>query len=144
MEERTMDQRLSVVGLSVQDIQRARAFYEAGLGFAPALAMDDICFYRMNGFVLGLSSPEVWDKEEIAGPRPGPATLAICLATKPEVDALIARAGKSGGKVLKPAHDTYWGGYSGYFADPDGNYWEVAVNPHWQITPDGRTLIPEA
>jgi hypothetical protein len=137
-----MDQRLSLIGLSVKDMARARAFYESGLGFTPAFAMDDICFYRMNGFVLGLSTAEVWDKEGLKGPRPGPATVSICLKTKLQVDELIARAGKVGGKILKPAEDVYWGGYSGYFADPDGNYWEAAVNPHWEITDDGRTVIP--
>jgi hypothetical protein len=137
-----MNQRLSLVGISVREMAAARAFYEQGLGFEAALAMDDVCFYRMNGFVLGLSTPEVWEKEAVKGPRPGPAALSICMRNKGEVDALLNRAGSAGGKILKPAHDTYWGGYSGYFADPDGNYWEVAFNPHWEITEDGRTLIP--
>jgi predicted lactoylglutathione lyase len=137
-----MDQRLSVIGLGVTDMGRARAFYENGLGYEPAIAMDDVCFYRMNGFVLGLSIPDVWEKEEVKGPRPGPAALSICMRSKSEVDAHLKRAAAAGGKILKPAHDTYWGGYSGYFADPDGNYWEVAHNPHWEITQDGRTVIP--
>ena len=132
-----MDQRLSLVGLLVNDMARARTFYEQGLGFTPALAMDDVCFYRMNGFVLGLSGPGVWEKEEVKGPKPGPAAVSSCLRSEAEADALIERAGKTGG-----AHKTYWGGYSGYFADPDGNYWEAAVNPHWEITGDRRTLIP--
>ncbi|MFO1187882.1 MAG: VOC family protein [Alphaproteobacteria bacterium] len=137
-----MEQRLSLVGLMVGDMTRARHFYEQGLGFMPAHAMDDICFYRMNGFVLGLSTKSAWEQEELQGPRPGPGALSICCRTKDEVEMVLTRAPKVGGKLLKPAHDTYWGGYSGYFADPDGNYWEVAFNPYWEITREGYTVIP--
>jgi len=73
----------------------------------------------------------------------GGMTLAQNVASEAEVDAMMARAEEAGARILKSAAKTFWGGYDGYFADPDGNLWEVAFNPHWGLEDDGRIKLPE-
>ncbi|SRR5690606_10628665 len=135
-------QRLSLVNIPVRDLAQARAFYEKGLGFEPATVMEDIAFYRMNGFVLGFMTPKTWKDERLGRPFLGPTCLAVNFSSREEVDAFLARGVAAGGKLVKPAEATHWGGYSGYFADPDDNLWEGALNPFWEITAEGHTVIP--
>jgi catechol 2,3-dioxygenase-like lactoylglutathione lyase family enzyme len=136
-----MQQRLSLVTLGVADLARARRFYGPGLGWREIEPRrDEIAFFQMAG--MGLS---LWPVENLArdaglparGDGFGGITLAINLASPAEVDAGLALAERAGGRILKPAAKAFWGGYSGYFADPDGHPWEVAHNPFCTINPDG-------
>lgn len=137
-----MEQRLSLVTLGVDDPMRARAFYEA-LGWRPQPSPDGVVFFQLNGMALAL-----WGRGELAGDAGlPPATgwggiaLAYNARTADEVDAVLAQATEAGATLLKPAHETFWGGYAGYFADPDGHPWEVAHNPFWRIAADGSVDI---
>lgn len=140
-----MQPRLTLVTLGVADVVRSRAFYE-GLGFrASADSKQVVTFIDAGGVVLAL-----WGREALAGDAmvadTGGASTAIALAwntrSKAEVDAAMAVAAGAGARITKPAVDTFWGGYAGYFADPDGHLWEVAYNPHWPMDEHGRLQLP--
>ncbi|OYX41614.1 MAG: glyoxalase [Rhodobacterales bacterium 32-67-9] len=138
-------QRVTLITLGVADIVRARAFYEA-LGWVPAQAMDEVAFYQMHGAVLGL-----FDKAALAADqgRPGATlgtgamTLAQNFTTEAEVDAAFEAARTAGATPLKVPEKVFWGGYSGYYADPDGHVWEVAMNPFWPLGEDGSLTLPD-
>lgn len=138
-----MKPRLSYVTLGVDDLERSLRFYRDGLGLATKgiLGAEDeeggVVFFGLSGgMVLAL-----WPREIIAkdtGLPLGAAsatefTLAHNVASSEEVDAVMAEAKKAGARVLRPAGKTFWGGYSGYFQDPDGHVWEVAWNPEYNI-----------
>ncbi|MBC7142276.1 MAG: VOC family protein [Rhodobacteraceae bacterium] len=137
-------QRVTLITLGVEDLGRARAFYEA-LGWGPAVAQDGVVFYQMHGAVLGL-----FGKAALAADqgRPGGTlgtgamTLAQNFATEAEVDAAWEAAVTSGAAPLKRPEKVFWGGYSGYYADPDGHVWEVAMNPFWPLGEDGSLTLP--
>ena len=138
-----MDQRISLVTLGVDDLARARDFYEHGLGWRPTGNYEGISFYQLPGIAFAL-----WDRAEMAAEIPGRLdgrfggiTIAVNQRTEAEVDAVLAQTAAAGGTVLRPAARTEWGGYSGYFADPDGHVWEVAVNPAWTVNDDGTMTI---
>jgi hypothetical protein len=137
--------RITLVTLSVADLDRARAFY-AALGWSETKAVDGVAFYQMDGSVMAL-----FDRGALAADqgRPG-ATLGTGAATyaqnypdRAAVDAAWIRALDAGADALKAPEATVWGGYSGYFADPDGHVWEIAHNPLWPLDATGRTRIPE-
>ena len=138
-----MKQTLSLVTLAVADMDRACRFYCDGLGWEPALRMDDVTFFQMNGMVFGLYLQPVFEEE--LGRKMAPASSGIALAhnvaSKDEVDAVMALAQKSGAVVVKSPIEREWGGYSGYFTDPDGHAWEVAWNPFWTISPEGLISV---
>ena len=140
-----MEQRLSVVTLGVADLERSRRFYEDGLGWRRGNASDEIVFFQIGGAVLALY-PRGALAEDARLPAEGSGfggvTLAQCVRTREEVDAVLAEAAAAGATILKPAQDVFWGGYSGYFADPDGHPWEVAWNPHWTLGDDGGVRLP--
>jgi catechol 2,3-dioxygenase-like lactoylglutathione lyase family enzyme len=137
--------RISIVTLGVDNLARSKAFYEA-LGWEVAGTVgDEICWFRTADSYLGL-----FDRESLArdaGLRSEPTaefggiTLAINVESEAAVDAAFEAAAGAGARILKPAEATDWGGYSGYFADPDGHPWEVAHNPSFPIDEDGRTTI---
>mgnify|MGYP000334781076 FL=1 len=138
-----MDQRISLLTLGVDDLDRARRFYEAGLGWQPTQAPGGVAFYQLPGIAFAL-----WDRTEMAVEVPVPAgdgfggvTIAINQHSEADVDAVLEQARAAGGTVLRSAENTEWGGYSGYFADPDGHVWEVAVNPAWTVNADGTLTI---
>ncbi len=139
-------QRVTLITLGVDDLDRSRAFYEA-LGWRPAEVLDEVVFYQMNGLVLGL-----FDKRSLAADQGRPdATLgtgAIALAqnfsTQADVDAAFATALAAGATALKSPEKVFWGGYSGYYTDPDGHVWELAMNPFWPLSEDGSLTLPEA
>jgi catechol 2,3-dioxygenase-like lactoylglutathione lyase family enzyme len=142
-----VEQRLTVITLGVADLARARRFYCDGLGWAASpSSSDDIVFIPVGQIVLALY-PRGLLAEDAALP-PGRAggfdgvTLAQNVRTRGEVDAALARAAAAGARICKPAQEVFWGGYSGYFLDPDGHAWEVAYNPLWGLTPDGRVVLP--
>ncbi|MGH6912961.1 MAG: VOC family protein [Geminicoccales bacterium] len=138
-----MEQRLSLVTLGVADLDRALRFYEA-LGWRRSNQQAEVVFFQARGMVLAL-----WSREELAAdahvPAAGSGFAGIALAyntrTRGEVDAVLDEAKAAGGRILKPAEDASWGGYSGYFADPDGHLWEVAWNPHWTVANDGSVRL---
>lgn len=126
-----MDQRISFVTLAVSDVARSRAFYVDGLGWAPIFASDEVVMLPVGEHViLSLWSVEGFAAELGTTPQGGvaPFTLSHNVPTEPEVDAALALAAGLGATV-RPAERRAWGGYSGYFNDPDGFLWEVAVNP---------------
>jgi uncharacterized protein len=139
-----MDQRVSLVTLGVADILRARAFYEA-LGWSTnAEPGDDVAFFQAGGIVVAL-----WGRAELAedsgvqdGGGYGGITLAHNVRSPADVDAVMAEAEAAGARITRPAAETFWGGYSGVFTDPDGHPWEVAHNPRWKIGEDGSVTLP--
>lgn len=138
-----MDQRVSLITLGVADLARARRFYEDGLGWTPLNALDEVAFYQLPGIGFALferKALEVDAGRPIDGAFSGFA-IAINERSKADVDRTIAQALAAGGRVTKSAEDAPWGGYSGYFADPDGHAWEVAWNPQCVIHPDGSTTF---
>lgn len=138
-----MDQRVSLITLGVADLARARRFYEDGLGWTALSALDEVAFYQLPGLGFALfekTALEVDAGRPIDGAFSGFA-IAINERSRDEVDRTIAQAVAAGGKVTKPAETASWGGYSGYFADPDGHAWEVAWNPGCVIQADGSTTF---
>jgi catechol 2,3-dioxygenase-like lactoylglutathione lyase family enzyme len=139
-----MDQRLSLVTLGVADLARARRFYEEGLGWKRGNENPDVAFYQMPGMIFALWSRSALARDAGAADS-GAAFSGMALAynarTREEVEAVLGEAKAAGGTVVKPAHDTFWGGYAAYFADPDGHLWEVAHNPFWIIARDGSVRL---
>ncbi|CAA9245967.1 MAG: Lactoylglutathione lyase [uncultured Chloroflexi bacterium] len=141
-----MEPRISFVTLGVRDFERARRFYRDGLGWPLSSGSnDEVAFFRTGGAILAL-----WSRELLAADAnvssegsgfPGFA-LAHNVPNKEDVDAVLARAAAAGATILKPGSDAVWGGYTGYFADPDGFPWEVAWNPHFPLGPDGAVQLP--
>lgn len=141
-----MDPRITLVTLGVADIVRSRAFYER-LGWRASSASNaSVAFFQLNGMALGLYGRAAL-AEDAHLPAAGHGFSGITLAQnqrdKAGVDAVIAEAAAAGGTVLKPAQDVFWGGYSGYFADPDGHVWEVAWNPYFELLPNGDMKLPQ-
>jgi catechol 2,3-dioxygenase-like lactoylglutathione lyase family enzyme len=138
-----MEQRLSLVTLGVTDLERSRAFYEAlgwKTGAAPA---DDVVFFQSGGMIVAL-----WGRDQLAEDSGvtdsggwGGVTLAHNVRSPAEVDAVIAEADAAGATIARPGGETFWGGYSGVFIDPDGHPWEVAHNPRWSIEEDGSVKL---
>lgn len=140
-----MDQRLSIVSLGVEDVGRSTAFYQR-LGWTPSPASNEsITFFQLGGVALGLYGRDALAEDacvESDGRGFDGVTLAYNARTKRDVDATLALAEAAGARILKPAQDVFWGGYSGYFADLDGHAWEVAWNPAIQITDSGEIVLP--
>jgi catechol 2,3-dioxygenase-like lactoylglutathione lyase family enzyme len=138
-----VEQRVSLVTLGVRDLARSRAFYEA-LGWRTGAGPeDDVVFFQAGGMVLAL-----WDRARLAedsGVRDsggwGGITLAHNVGSPAEVDRAIDEARAAGATIARPGAATFWGGYSGAFADPDGHPWEVAHNPHWTLEADGSVRL---
>lgn len=138
-----MEQRISFITLAVQDLARSHAFYVGGLGWKAELFVpDEVLMIRVGSHVmLSLWDADAFEAE--VGPiaqRDGvpPITLAHNVAEPEQVDAILALAQRLGADPVEAARPRDWGGYSGYFADPDGYRWEIAVNPG----PIGQTLLP--
>jgi uncharacterized protein len=140
-----LEQRLSLVTLGVSDLARSRAFYEK-LGWKRAVrSAEGVVFFQLGGIALSLYP--VADLAADAGvPPDGSGFSRIALAynarSRDEVDRVLVEAHAAGATVSKPAQDAFWGGYSGYFADPDGFLWEVAWNPGFLIAEDGSIRLP--
>lgn len=136
-------QRVTLITLGVADLAAAKAFY-ARLGWQEHGAQEGVAFYQMNGLVLGL-----FGRADLAADqgRPGAelgcgaVTLAQNFATEVEVDAAFDAALAAGASALKRPEKVFWGGYSGYWADPDGHVWEVAMNPFWPLAEDGSLWL---
>ncbi|HUZ27189.1 MAG TPA: VOC family protein [Streptosporangiaceae bacterium] len=141
-----MDQRISLITLGVTDLGRARAFYQAmGWQEAPAPA-PDVAFFQAGGMVFGL-----WDRASLAQDSAvsdpggwGGVTLAYNVSSPADVDAVIAEARAAGAVIGREPGETFWGGYSAVFIDPDGHPWEVAHNPGWPLGPDGSIILSDS
>jgi uncharacterized protein len=138
-----MRQRVTVVTLGVGDLARARRFYEA-LGWSTdAEPGAEVAFFQAGDMVLSL-----WDRAMLAHdscvedtPGWGGVTLALNLGSREEVDAATEEARAAGATIGREPHETFWGGYSSIFIDPDGHPWEIAHNPHWTLAPDGGVRL---
>ena len=131
-----MDPRISIITLGVADLDVSRRSYRDGLGLPLRRGPAEICFFETGGTWLGLYPRELLAEDaevDEAGSGFRGVTLAHNVRSKEEVDALIEQAVAAGATLQKKAHEADWGGYSGYFADPDGHLWEVAWNPHFWI-----------
>ena len=138
-----MEQRVSVITLPVTDIARSKAFYCAGLSWEAAFANEEAVFFQLNGLVLSLFRQQGFVEDSTRPWQPGHSSFALAHNTRSqaEVDTVFAQALAAGATAVKPPQATFWGGYAGYFADPDGHLWEVAHNPAWPITAEGETLF---
>jgi catechol 2,3-dioxygenase-like lactoylglutathione lyase family enzyme len=140
-----VEQRVSLVTLGVADLDRSRRFYEA-LGWRRGNTDAGVVFFQLPGAVLAL-----WSRASLAEDAGlddsgeasfGGIALAYNARSEADVDGVLAEAKAAGATIVKPAAATFWGGYSGYFADPDGHPWEVAWNPHWSLDEAGRVRLP--
>jgi uncharacterized glyoxalase superfamily protein PhnB len=141
-----IEARLNIVTLGVTDLERARKFYEEGLGGkASPASQGDIAFFQLGGIVLALYPRKLLAGDATVHPT-GTGFRGITLAQnvreKEEVSAVLETAEAAGGKIVKPAQDVFWGGHSGYFADPDGHLWEIAWNPHFKLNSRGEVELP--
>lgn len=141
-----MDQRVSLITLGVSDVGAAQRFYEA-LGWRRDGGVDDesdhVVFFQTGGVIVAL-----WDRAKLAedsgvsdGGGWGGVALAYNVNSPAEVDAVLAEAEAAGAKIPRAGAETFWGGYSGVFIDPDGHPWEVAHNPGWTVREDGSTTL---
>jgi predicted lactoylglutathione lyase len=137
-----MEQRVSLVTLGVADLGRAGTFYEA-LGWTASGDADDVVFFQAGCMVLAL-----WGRDRLAEDSAvmdtggwGGVTLAYNVRSPREVDAVIEEARRAGARIGREPGETFWGGYSGVFVDPDGHPWEVAHNPGWTLSDDGSVTL---
>ena len=142
-----MEPRISIITLGVIDLQRSYEFYHEGLGLPTSRNPESgIIFFQTGGVCLALypldklaedvSPAQSSERGLFSG-----ITLAHNTKSKDEVDTILSQAVKAGGRIEKPAQDTFWGGYSGYFSDPDGYLWEVAYADLWKFNQDGSLII---
>lgn len=140
-----MEQRISLITLGVADVSRARAFYER-LGWR-GQETEETVFFQAGGMALIL-----WGRAKLAddsGVEDAGAAgfdgvvLAHNVRSRPEVDAVLAAAAGAGAEIPQPARETFYGGYAGFFRDPDGHVWEVAWNPGFTLAPDGSLVLPD-
>ena len=140
-----MQQQLSVITLGIADLACSRRFYCDGFGWTPVLQNEEIVFYQMNGFVLGTWLSKALE-DDMMRPlaRPGAFALAHNVGTAEEVQAVLDRLSRYGGRILRPADAPPHGGLRGYVADPDDHAWEIAWNPAWPISPEGYVRFAPA
>ena len=138
-----MEPRINVITLGVKDFAHSLAFYRDGLGWK-AEVQDDIAFFNLTSIIFAL-----YPRERLAEDASVPAektgfpgfTLAYLARSEPEVDIFLKQAEECGARILKTGEKKFWGGYGGYFADPDGFLWEVAFNPFWTLDQDGNVTL---
>jgi hypothetical protein len=138
-----VDQRVSLITLGVSDLARSRAFYET-LGWKSSSDPEmGVVFFQAGGLIVAL-----WSRSSLAEDSGvednggwGGVTLAYNVNAPAEADMVIEQARSAGARIAREPVETFWGGYSGVFVDPDGHPWEVAHNPRWTVTDDGRTLL---
>ena len=139
-----MQSRITLITLGVSDLKKSRAFYENAFGWKPLPASDDnIVFFQLNGLQLALF-PDHALAEDAGVPEKGSGfkkfSLAHNLRSEKEVDELIADLELKGVKIVKRPQKVFWGGYSSYVADPDGNLWEFAFNPYMKLDANGNVI----
>ena len=138
---------IHLITLGVKDINRSLKFYRM-LGFQTSMQEEtpDIVFFQNGGTTLALYprdglAKDINEENPPQGQGFGGITLAFNTRAQDDVDKIIKQAEAAGGKIIKPPQRVFWGGYSGYFADPDGYYWEVAYWEQWQFNEDGSLVI---
>ncbi len=142
-----MEQRLSMITLGVADLERAIAFYEDVVGWKAAPGPSEIAFFDLGGLVFSLYPHDAMARDmNAAGDDRGDSAyqgfaLAHNARSKEEVDSIFFQLKAKGATIVRAPEEVFWGGYSGYFSDPDGHCWEVAYNPHWAIGKDGRVSM---
>ncbi len=142
-----MEQRLSMITLGVADLKRAVAFYEKVIGWKAAPKPFEVAFFDLGGMVFSLYPHDDMAKDmNVAADNGGDAAyqgfaLAHNARSKEEVDSIFSQLRDNAAMIVKEPQEVFWGGYSGYFSDPDGHLWEVAYNPHWAIREDGRVAM---
>ena len=142
-----MEARVTLITLGVKDLQLSYRFYHEGLGFPTSGKPEDgMVMFQTNGTRLSLYPLD--RLAEDVSPDQSPArqgfpgiTLSHNTRTRYEVDQILLLAEKAGGKIVKPAQPVFWGGYHGYFSDPDGYFWEVAWAEFWQFNGDGSLVL---
>lgn len=134
-----MQQQISVITLGVSDIDRSRRFYMEGFGWRPVFENEEIVFFQMNGFVLGLFAKASLEADMNRGGllTPGAFSLAHNVASKEGVETAMEKLAAAGARVIRPADAPPHGGFRGYVADPDDHAWEIAWNPAWPIDENG-------
>jgi uncharacterized protein len=137
-----MEQRISLVTLGVANLSRARTFYEE-LGWEVTDDPEEVLFFQAGGMVIAL-----WSRESLAEDTHvsdsggwGGITLAQNVRSPAEVDAILEQARLAGATISRKGEETFWGGYSGVFIDPDGHCWEIAHNPAWTLAEDGTISL---
>lgn len=142
-----MEPRVTLITLGVSDVAASRAFYTT-LGFKPSADSNaDVTFMNAGGVALALfGRASLAADAAVQDSMPGFSgiTLAHNVRDRADVDRVMAEAKSAGAKITKPAEATFWGGYAGYFSDPDGHLWEVAHNPFWPLDERGQVKLPEA
>jgi len=138
-----VEQRVSAITLGVADLDRSVRFYGPGLGLTVGRQVEgEVAFFQLNGLILCLYNDRARDAG-LEGEAFGRGLISIAhnVRERTEVDDILARAEAAGARITRAAHDTGWGGRTGYFADPDGHLWEIAWNPDWTISEDGATTL---
>jgi len=143
-----MQPRVSIVTLGVENLDRAIGFYRA-MGLEPGMVVPgDVAFFQMGGLLLAL-----WPRNKLAadvgvaddGPHAfAGVALAYNTRSDDEVGEVLANAEQAGGRIVKPAQKAFWGGWYGYFADTEGNLWEVAHNPDFPLDAEGNISLPKS
>ncbi len=142
-----MEQRLSMITVGVDDLERAQAVYEHVVGWKAAPGPPEIAFFDLGGVAFSLYPHHALAKDmDAAAEDSGDYSsrgfaIAHNARSKEEVDSIFSRLKEKGATIVKEPEEVFWGGYSGYFSDPDGHSWEVAYNPHWTIREDGRVSM---
>jgi hypothetical protein len=138
-----MKQAISVITLGVSDLGRSKHFYRGGFGWTSIFDDGDVVFYPLAGVFLA-----TWRDTSLAKdlglselPPSGASNMAHNLASRAEVDTALASLEQHGGRLLKPAAETFYGGYAAYIADPDGHIWEIAWNPGFTLRDDGTVVF---
>lgn len=142
-----MQPRLTLVTLGVTDLEKSRAFYEAWGWKASSASQPSVVFFQANGLVLALFGRAELAKDAGVEDKPtgfAGITLAYNARSKAEADEVYAQAVAAGAKPVKPLQDVFWGGYSGYVADPDGHLWEIAWNPFFPLDEQGHLFLPDS
>lgn len=137
-----MQTRLSFITLGVSDLERSKRFYNDVLGWTPFQDNGGIVMYQLNGMILSLYAQHelMEDAQANNDGRGSRFTLAQCLRSSEEVDSLFSELKKHGATITKEPQKVFWGGYSGYFADPDGHLWEIAHNPFLEMDAAGNVI----
>ena len=137
-----MEQRLTIIGLGVSDLPKATKFYSSVFGWTSTEASNEnITFFKLNGILLSLyPADKLAEDAQVDGEGSGfkKFTLAHNLKSKDAVDELFLELSEKGVTIVKPPEEVFWGGYSGYIADPDNNLWEIAYNPFLPLDQDGN------
>lgn len=142
-----MRQKINLITLGVRNFERSLAFYEQGLGWKKSSSsMESLALFPLGGIVLSLYPRAELAADATVNDEPtGFSGITLSLNTKSvdEVDEVLNEAVRAGGKLVKPGQKVFWGGYSGYFSDPDGHLFEVAYNPFWELDDKDNVVLPD-